>query len=370
METYKAKPGDSLAKIGRRFGIEVAEMMKANPRLTNPALIFPGQMINVPAVARHPSEAATGPTVGEISAGALSTTGEPARDPKYIQNAVVAVGLPIWGGPFYLYRNVVNGRGMDPVVLDRKDAALASDPLASGYFELRMVFASRQEADGAAAKASSAYHVGGAYAYYKTGDGLIYPTVLSSSTAPALCKALRQAVEDEKVAAKAAENFAKDLLLWYVGARAPVKAGEAPTVPPSQGAAAAADAALAGFSAVEKGVIVEVRAMLKAPEIAQIRQAHAAAKDVAVRIGGRLIQYEPGLNASGMTMFGENGFLIGRQAFKSEAEFVKTLLHESYRLATSLIGRGAGANAANVAAETEAAFSFADRAYQAVIAGL
>jgi hypothetical protein len=32
------------------------------------------------------------------------------------------------------------------------------------------------------------------------------------------------------------------------------------------------------------------------------------------------VQYEPGLPSSGMTMFGENGFLIGREAFSSAAE--------------------------------------------------
>jgi hypothetical protein len=257
------------------------------------------------------------------------------------------------------------------LVLDRKDASLASDPLASGLFELRMVFASRQEAEAAAARAAATYHVTGAYAYYKTGEGIVFPTILSDSTAPSLCKALRQAVEGEKGDAKAAAKLGVDLALWYIGARLPVKAGEGPPAKGlSQGTADAAEAALAGFSGVEKGIIVEVRAMLKAPEIAQIRQAHAAGKDIAVRIGGRLIQYEPGLNASGMTMFGENGFLIGRQAFSSEAEFVKTHLHETQRLTTSAIGRGGAASEATVAAETEATFNFAERAYRAVIAGL
>jgi LysM repeat protein len=369
MEKYKVKAGDSLAKIGQRFSVTLADMIKANPTLKNPDLIFPGQMINVPVLARHPKEepAATGTTTGDVFASALNTTGEPRKDPKYIENAVVAVGLPIWGGPFYLYRNVVNGRGTEAVVLDRKDVALANDPLKSSFFELRMVFASRQEAEQAATKAGAEYKVSGPYAYYKTIDGLIYPTILSDSTAPALCKALRQAVANEQADAKAAEKLAKELLLWYVGARLPLKTGE-PSA--AKATTAAADAALAGFNAAEKAIIIEVRAMLKAPELAQIRAAHAAGKEVVVKIGGRLIQYEPAMNASGMTMFGENGFLIGRQAFTSEAEFVKTLLHETHRLVTSAIGRGAGASGAAVAAETEAAFTFAERAYRAVLAGL
>ncbi len=71
----------------------------------------------------------------------------------------------------------------------------------------------------------------------------------------------------------------------------------------------------------------------------------AASWSGTVQIGGRVIQYEPGLPASGMTMFGENGFLLGREAVTSEAELTKTLLQETYRLTFSAIGRGAGASA-------------------------
>jgi DNA-directed RNA polymerase subunit RPC12/RpoP len=69
--------------------------------------------------------------------------------------------------------------------------------------------------------------------------------------------------------------------------------------------------------------------------MATIRAAFKAGRSVTVKIAGRIIQYEPGLPASGMTMFGENGFLIGREAFTSEAELAKTVLHELYRLTTS-----------------------------------
>jgi hypothetical protein len=262
----------------------------------------------------------------------------------------------------------VNGRGTDAVVLNRKDAAFASDPLRDSYLDLQLLFGSRQEAEAAAAKASKAYGISGPFAYYKTGEGLIYPTVISDTTAPALCKALREAVAGEQADAKAASKLATELLLWYVGARLPLKTGEGGQA--AKTTANAAEAALAGFNAAEKGIIIEVRGMLKAAEMAQIRQAYAAGKDVTVKIGGRLIQYEPGLKASGMTMFGENGFLIGREAFTSEAELIKTLLHETYRLTTSAIGKGAAANASSVKLETEAAFTFAERAYQAVIAGL
>lgn len=85
---------------------------------------------------------------------------------------------------------------------------------------------------------------------------------------------------------------------------------------------------------------------------------------MSVNVGGRLIQYEPSLPASGMTMFGENGFLIGREAFTSPAELQKTVLHELYRLNTST--SATGVSAALAAQETKAAFDFAARAVKHV----
>jgi hypothetical protein len=78
-----------------------------------------------------------------------------------------------------------------------------------------------------------------------------------------------------------------------------------------------------------------------------------------VIVGGTKIVYEPGLSASGMTLFGENGFVIGRGALASDAELAKTIAHESYRLATS---QSAGSQGAGLAkAETDAAFNFDER---------
>jgi murein DD-endopeptidase MepM/ murein hydrolase activator NlpD len=366
MEYYKVRKGETLSSIGRKFKISTAAMIKANPQIRNPDVIFVGQRVNVPTSGRHaPTPESSGPTLGDVYKDAVSTDGEPAKDGKYVENAIVAVGIPIWGGPFYLYQQVSNGVGTSAVVLDRNEVFLDSDPLKESSMQLRMVYASRSAANEAVTKAEDSYKVKGLYVYYKDGTGLIYPTILSDQTAPALCKALRQAVEQERSDAKAAAKLGTDLLLWYVGARLPIKAGEAPAQ-----AAAATDATLAGFNAVERGVITEVRGFLTSPEIAKIRAAYATGSEVSVKIGGRLIQYEPSLNASGMTMFGENGFLIGRQAFASEAEFIKTLLHETYRLTTSNIGRTGAASGAEVLGETDAAFRFAERAYDAVLAGI
>lgn len=57
-----------------------------------------------------------------------------------------------------------------------------------------------------------------------------------------------------------------------------------------------------------------------------------------------------------MTMFGENGFLIDPEAFKSKAELQKTVLHELYRLNTSNSASGVSGTLASQ--ETKAAFRF------------
>ncbi len=46
--TYKVQPGDSMWKIAVRFEIGLAELIKANPQIRNPALIYVGQIINIP----------------------------------------------------------------------------------------------------------------------------------------------------------------------------------------------------------------------------------------------------------------------------------------------------------------------------------
>jgi hypothetical protein len=117
-----------------------------------------------------------------------------------------------------------------------------------------------------------------------------------------------------------------------------------------------------GFNQVESNIINEAKGIMNSADFAKIRAAHNAGQSITVIINGRIIQYEPGLNASGMTMFGENGFLIGNEAFSTSSELGKTVLHELHRLNTSSIANGASAEL--VAQETQAAFDFANKAIE------
>jgi hypothetical protein len=64
-------------------------------------------------------------------------------------------------------------------------------------------------------------------------------------------------------------------------------------------------------------------------------------------------------------MFGENGFIIGREAFVSTEEFQKTIFHELHRLYTSQAPLS-GVGGPLAARETAAAANFANRAWQVV----
>ena len=141
-----------------------------------------------------------------------------------------------------------------------------------------------------------------------------------------------------------------------------INPGIVAAAPPISGELIAA-AEAAGFTAPEAGVIAEANEILGSGQLAEIAEAHAAGKATQVVINGRTILYEPGMNTSGMTMFGENGFVIGNQAFASQGELDQTVLHELYRLTASARAGGGGVSGPIASAETDDAWNFAGRAY-------
>jgi spore coat assembly protein SafA len=46
--TYVVQPGDTLTAIANKFGVSLASLETANPQITNPDLIFPGQVVKIP----------------------------------------------------------------------------------------------------------------------------------------------------------------------------------------------------------------------------------------------------------------------------------------------------------------------------------
>ena len=45
---YIVQPGDTLTRIAVRFNIPVGALLQANPQITDPNLVYPGQIIAIP----------------------------------------------------------------------------------------------------------------------------------------------------------------------------------------------------------------------------------------------------------------------------------------------------------------------------------
>lgn len=122
-----------------------------------------------------------------------------------------------------------------------------------------------------------------------------------------------------------------------------------------------ANAAASGFSVAERSVIRTASEVLRkgGPDLLKAFESGQAKEFV---IAGQKIIVQPDAPISGMTLFGEKAFVIGKDAFTSKAEFVKTVLHETYRLNMQ---QGGAASGASATATTRAAADFAERAYSA-----
>ena len=53
--TYVIQSGDTLRKLAARWSVTVNDILLANPRITNPSLIYVGQLINVPGASGTPT---------------------------------------------------------------------------------------------------------------------------------------------------------------------------------------------------------------------------------------------------------------------------------------------------------------------------
>jgi uncharacterized YkwD family protein/spore coat assembly protein SafA len=50
MQTHKVEKGDTMWKIAVRYEVGLSEIISANPQITNSALIYPGQILNIPSL--------------------------------------------------------------------------------------------------------------------------------------------------------------------------------------------------------------------------------------------------------------------------------------------------------------------------------
>jgi spore coat assembly protein SafA len=92
MVTYVVQQGDTLSGIAQTFGVSLAALEAANPQIPDPNLIFPGQVITVPVNPPPPGTyvVQSGDTMSGIaqkfgvSLGALEAANPQVADPNLI----------------------------------------------------------------------------------------------------------------------------------------------------------------------------------------------------------------------------------------------------------------------------------------------
>lgn len=117
-----------------------------------------------------------------------------------------------------------------------------------------------------------------------------------------------------------------------------------------------------GFAQVEAQTMAEVQTAIDGGAVGRLQDAFRAGESVDVVVGNRVVTVEPGAPFSGFIDMEGNTYAIGRDAFASEEELVSTMLHETYRLNTSVVRSGQAIGQGVASAETATTFDFAQRA--------
>lgn len=114
--THTVVPGDSMWKIAVKYEVGVSEIKSANPQISNPDLIYPGQVLNIPtldsAVLNYEQEVVR--LVNEIRAKnglkPLTQDWELSRVARYKSqdmkdNKYFSHTSPVYGSPFQMIKD-------------------------------------------------------------------------------------------------------------------------------------------------------------------------------------------------------------------------------------------------------------------------
>ena len=95
--TYKVKAGDNLSKVAKRYGISLAQLLKANPQIKNPDKIKVGQLINLPDTSTDTTEPLPSNVVPAVEPASKTTTDVVANVAAAAASTVVAAAGALGG---------------------------------------------------------------------------------------------------------------------------------------------------------------------------------------------------------------------------------------------------------------------------------
>lgn len=142
--------------------------------------------------------------------------------------------------------------GQAGITLPKAEFHIDSDPLAGLAIDQNRVYRSRAVAEAVMADLNRISPDMPSYVYYEQ-NGVILPTVLSTTTIPNLLPFVRQKREQDRADLQATADLAKALAVWYVSTRFPIKVGRgAPAAPVKEaGKRAAGGTAAVAFDAAK-----------------------------------------------------------------------------------------------------------------------
>jgi hypothetical protein len=144
-------------------------------------------------------------------------------NPDYVERRIKGVGIFGLGGPFRfdLEINSQNSMPIKSFFMDRAKFSLASDPF-KGRTEIALT-ATIYPSEQAALAAIRAFPVPGndnvVYAHYRGQENVIFPTTISDTTAPAVVRALRLALDAEREYARSASKVLLQAFFTLAGLR-------------------------------------------------------------------------------------------------------------------------------------------------------
>jgi len=127
-KTHTVSRGDTLSAIATKNNVPLGELLRANPQITDPDLIFPGQELQIPDAEQR---RAAGPTQKEYWTDRFEPSDNIAKDFREFTGsaAIQETGIPMTGNPF------IDSISGDAVESQRATGVPASITMAQAILE-------------------------------------------------------------------------------------------------------------------------------------------------------------------------------------------------------------------------------------------